>query len=170
MTQDDAPRTQRDMVGSIVGKIRHDSFGTGPLAELRRMDPRQATPGQPTLHRLLARYVADDRLHGDGMQRWALLIHLLALAAPDGLRGDASLGRALFTAGYKEGRLTRLLEAPATDFPVLLPRMLRFVVAKGGGVDAQELAQMVLSGGDDRARRRIAQEYYRAEAAQPQAA
>jgi len=170
MMQDDAQRTQRDMVGAIVGKIRHDSFGTGPLAELRRMDPRQGTPCQPTLHRLLARYVADERLHGDGMQRWSLLIHLLALAAPDGLRVSASLGRALFTAGYNEGRLTRLLEAPATDFPVLLPRMLRFVVAKGGGVDAQELAQLVLSGGDERSRRRIAQEYYRAEAAQPQAA
>ena len=169
MTQDDAPRSQRDMVGSIVGRLCHDSFGTGPLAELRRLDPRQAAPGQPALHRLLARYVADERLRRDGMHRWMLLIHLLALAAPDGLRGGVSLGRALVAAGYNEGRLTRLLQAPEADFPVVLPRMLRFVVAKGGSIDPHELADLVLWGGGEPARLRIARDYYRAEAALPQA-
>ena len=170
MTQDDAAPTPRDMVGSIVGRVCHESFGTGALAELRRLDPRQATPGQPALHRLLARYVADERLLGEGTQRWTLLIHLLALAAPDGLRGGGPLGSALFAAGYNEGRLTRLLEAPASDFPVLLPRMLRFLVAKRSAVDAHELANLVLWGGDEAARLRIARDYYRAEAASPQAA
>src|ERR1700679_2977856 len=95
MTQPDAPRTQRDMVGDLVAGIGHKLFGTGPLAELRRMDPKQAAPGQPALHRLLARYVAEDRLRGTGMNRWTLLIHLLALAAPDQHRGGERLGRAL---------------------------------------------------------------------------
>jgi len=153
------------MVGDLVARIGHESFGTGPLAELRRMDPKQAAPGQPALHRLLARYVAEDQLRGTGINRWALLIHLLALAAPDQHRGGERLGRALFAAGYSEGRLTRLLEAPTADFTVVLPRAVRFLVAKGGRLDPYELADLVLSGGAERDRLQIAQEYYRAEAA-----
>lgn len=166
MTREDDPRTQAEMVGSIVGRICHDSFGTGPLAELRRMDPRQAAPSQPALHRLLARHVADDRLHGDGSRRWALLVHLLALAAPSALRPHAALGDALFKADYSEGRLTRLLEASAADLPVVLPRAVRFIVVKAGALDPQELAQLVLSDGEARTRLRIARDYYRAQAAQ----
>jgi CRISPR type I-E-associated protein CasB/Cse2 len=170
MSQAEAPRTQRDVVGVLVARIGDESFGTGPLAELRRMDPKQAAPGEPALHRLLARYVAEDRLRGDGMNRWALLIHLLALAAPDQHRGGDSLGCALFAAGYSEGRLTRLLETPATDFAVVLPRMARFLVAKGERLDPYELADLVIRGGADRERLHIAQEYYRAEARKSQAA
>jgi hypothetical protein len=90
------------------------------MASLR--DPKQAGPGQPALHRLLARYIAQDRLRGDGMSRWALLIHLLALAAPDHHRGGDRLGRALFAAGDSEGRLTRLLETPAVEREIV-PRL-----------------------------------------------
>jgi CRISPR type I-E-associated protein CasB/Cse2 len=165
MTQPEAPRTQRDVVGDLVARIGHDSFGTGPLAELRRMDPKQAAPGQPALHRLRARYVTEDKLRGDGMNRWALLIHLLALACPNQHRGGDRLGRALFAAGYSEGRLTRLLETPEADFAIVLPRMVRFMVAKGERLDPYELAELVVRGGADRERLNIAQEYYRAEAA-----
>ena len=164
MTYAEAPRTQRDIVGDLVARIGHEAFGTGPLAELRRMDPRQAVPGQPALHRLLARYVAEDRLRDDGMNRWALLIHLLALASPNQHRGGDSLGRALFAAGYSEGRLTRLLETPSVDFAVVLPRMVRFIVAKGERLNPYELADLVIRSGEDRERMHIAQEYYRAEA------
>jgi hypothetical protein len=91
MTQADpkpeSPRTTDDVITDIVGRIGHDSFGTGPLAELRRMDPKRGAQGAPALHRLLARYVPDAWLGGDHMGRWALLVHLLALAAPDQHRG-----------------------------------------------------------------------------------
>jgi CRISPR type I-E-associated protein CasB/Cse2 len=157
------------MVSALVARIGHVSFGTGSLAELRRMDPRQAVLGQPALHRLLARYVAEDRLRGDGMSRWALLIHLLALAAPDQHRGGERLGRALFAAGYSEGRLTRLLETPSVDFAAILPRMVRFMVARGERLDPYELADLVVRGGTDRERQQIAQQYYRAEARNSQA-
>jgi CRISPR type I-E-associated protein CasB/Cse2 len=170
MAQAEAPRTQRDMVSDLVARIGHESYGTGPLAELRRMDPKQAIPGQPALHRLLARYVEEDRLRGYNMNRWALLIHLLALASPNQHRGGHSLGRTLFAAGYSEGRLTRLLETPAADFAAVLPRMVRFVVAKGERLDPYELAELVIRGGADRERLHIAQEYYRAEASKSQAA
>jgi CRISPR type I-E-associated protein CasB/Cse2 len=170
MTQPDAPRTLRDVVGDLAARIGHESFGTGPLAELRRMDPKLAAPGQPALHRLLARYVAEDWLRSDGIGRWALLIHLLALSAPDHHRGGDRLGRALFAAGYSEGRLTRLLETPAADFAVILPRMVRFIVAKGERLDPYELADLVIRGGAERERLQIAQQYYRAEAKNSQAA
>jgi CRISPR type I-E-associated protein CasB/Cse2 len=170
MTQPEAPGSQKDIVGALVGRIGNEQFGTGPLAELRRMDPKQTVLGQPALHRLLARYVAEDRLLGDGMRRWSLLIHLLALAAPGQHRGGDRLGRALFAAGYSEGRLTRLLETPASDFAAILPRMVRFMVAKGECLDPYELADLVIKGGGERERQQIAQQYYRAEAKNPQAA
>jgi CRISPR system Cascade subunit CasB len=158
------------MVGDLVARIGHASFGTGPLAELRRMNPKQAVSGQPALHRLLARYVAEDRLGGNGMNRWSLLVHLLALAAPDQHRGGTRLGRALFEAGYSEGRMTKLLEASSADFAVVLPRMVRFLVAKGERLDPYELADLVIGDESARERQRIAQEYYRADARKSQAA
>jgi CRISPR system Cascade subunit CasB len=169
MTEVDASRTQWQAVTDVVAWIGHTRFGTGPLAELRRIDPKQAAWGQPALHRLLAHYVPEEWLRGDGMSRWALLIHLLALAAPDHNRGGRSLGRALFAADYSEGRLTRLLEASAEDFADVLPRMVRFLVAKGERFDPHELADLVLWRGTERGRMRIAQEYYRAETSNSQA-
>jgi CRISPR type I-E-associated protein CasB/Cse2 len=163
-TADAEPRTQDEVVRDLIAKLAQENFGTGPLAELRRMDPRAATPTTPTLHRLLARNVPEPWLGGDGLNRWALLIHLLALAAPSPQHDFKPLGRALFTAGYNEGRLTALLEALATDFPVVLPRMVRFLVAKGGNPHPYQLARLVLGGGREVDRMTIARAFYRAEA------
>ncbi len=146
------------------------SFGTGPLAELRRMDPKRGAHGTAALHRLLARYVPDWWLGDDNFVRWALLVHLLALAAPDQHRGGMPLGSALFSAGYSEGRLTRLLEASEDELDVVLPRMVRFLVAKGERLQPYEIARLVLRRGNDADRLNIAREYYRAEAKQPDAA
>lgn len=161
---DTKPRTQDEIVHDLIAKLGQENFGTGPLAELRRMDPRAATPTTPTLHRLLARNVPETWLGGDGLHRWALLIHLLALAAPSPLHNLTPLGEALFTAGYNEGRLTTLLEAWEKDFPVVLSRMVRFLVAKGGNPHPYQLAHLVLGGGLDADRMTIARAFYRAEA------
>ncbi len=112
----------------------------------------------------------DEWLGGDNMQRWVLLLHLLALAAPEQHRGGASLGSALFAAGYSEGRLTRLLEARETELNVVLPRMVRFLVSKGERLHPYELKRLVLSRGGQTERLRIARDYYRAEAKRPDAA
>lgn len=158
------PRTQDEIVGEIIARLGQESFGTGPLAELRRMDPRAAVPVTPTLHRLLARNVPETWLGGDGLRRWALLIHLLALAAPLPLHGFTPLGEALFAAGYNEGRVTTLLEADEKDFSVVLPRMVRFIIAKGGSPHPYQLARLVLGGGRDDDRLAIARAFYRADA------
>jgi hypothetical protein len=161
---DTKPPTQDEIVRDLIAKLGQESFGTGPLAELRRTDPRAAIPTTPALHRLLARHVPEAWLGGEGLSRWTLLIHLLALAAPSPLRDFTALGEALFTAGYKEGRLTALLEAPAKDFRVVLPRMVRLLVAKGSHPHPYQLARLVLGGGREVDRMTIARAFYRAEA------
>jgi hypothetical protein len=163
-TADDRAPTQDGVVGNLIARLGQENFGTGPLAELRRMDLRAAALTNPTLHRLLARNVPEAWLSGKGLNRWALLIHLLALAAPSPLHDFKALGEALFIAGYKEGRLTTLLEAHEEDFSVLLPRMVRFLVAKGGSPHPYQLARFVLGSGRPVDRMTIARAFYRAEA------
>jgi CRISPR system Cascade subunit CasB len=154
---------ETSLVGRIARQLGQEGFGTGPHAELRRMDPTKPGSAPATLHRLLAQH-PDDQLRGARFDRWMLLVHLLALAAPEGHRGGASLGAALYRADYSEGRLTRLLEAENGALAVVLPRMVRFLVAKGESLPHLELADLVLWGGSDRSKQRIARDYYRAEA------
>jgi CRISPR type I-E-associated protein CasB/Cse2 len=166
---DAAEPTRNEVVGLIAHRLSdRDGFGTGPLAELRRLDP--AGPlSEPALHRLLTN-VPEAWLYGDGLRRWALIVHSMALAAPDGLKATAPLGSALFAADLKEGRLVNLLDATGDELLTVVPRAVRFLVARGQTLNAFALADLVLSGGRDgggwaeRVRQRIAQDYYRAEA------
>lgn len=152
----------------IAWQMGEEWFGAGPLAALRRLDPARAL-AEPALQRLLAT-LPEAWLREEGERAWALLIHLLALAAPRSHRGGAPLGAALQAAGYSEGRLTRLLQARPAEFTVLLPRLVRFLVAKGQKLDIDTLRRLVLAEahGDAAAaeatRTAIARAYYRAEA------
>jgi CRISPR type I-E-associated protein CasB/Cse2 len=151
------------VVRGIVAEICAQGYGTGPLADLRRFDPNEIASAPPALHRLLARHVEDESwLYGDGLARWALLVHCLALAAPDGIRANQKLGAALFEASFNEGRLTKLLKADEAALPVVAPRVVRFLVAARKQLPAAELADLILDG-SDAARLRIARDYYRAE-------
>lgn len=170
-TQPDSnPAPDRNQaVGAIAARLSNvDAFGTGPMAELRRLDP--AGPlSEPTLQRLLAR-LPEQWLAGDGVRRWALLIHAMALAAPDNLRPDRRLGAALFEAGLKETRFVNLLDATGAELLDVAPRAVRFLVSKGGGLNAYGLADLIFSGASrreswaDAVRQRIASDYFRAEA------
>lgn len=151
------------VVKKIQGRICNEYFSTGALAVLKRVDPKNPRTATAPLHRLLAEYVPEDWLRGEKLASWILLLHLLGLAAPDGLAQNSSLGEALFNADYKEGRLTRLLKSRPEDFPVVLPRMVRFLRTKGKTVNAEQLACLMLFHREvdylD-----IARDYYRAEA------
>jgi CRISPR system Cascade subunit CasB len=167
-----------EVIYAIAAQLDPDRLGIGPLAMLRRLDPAGSL-AEPALQRLLCQYVPDAWLGSeDGMRRWALLVHAMALAAPDlhrtyGINGR--LGLALFEAGYSEGRLVRLLEARAADLPVAIPRAVRFLVAKRQGFDSVMLARWVLGiaagdGGAERQRTLVARDYFRAERKAGQAA
>lgn len=162
------PSKLPEVVRAIAFQLHPDRLGTGPLAMLRRLDPKGSL-AEPALQRMLWR---DPRLEpwldGNGMRRWALLVHAMALAAPDLLQGHDGLGRALHAAGYSEGRLSRLLDARAEDLAVAVPRLVRFLVAKGQALDPVALAWFVhgVAAGDEAAekqRETIARDYYRAE-------
>ena len=164
-TADAETRTPYKVATEIIGRLAGEHFGTGPLADLRRMNPRVAVPSTPALHRLLARHVDLHWLNGEGLTRWALLVHLVALISPLTWRPDSpSLGKALFAAGYKDGRLTALLEADEADFPVVLPRMMRFLAAKQASPQPYQLIALVLFGGREADRMAIARAFYGAEA------
>ncbi len=166
----DAPPDTGGVVAALAGWLAQDSFGTGPLAALRRLDPAGSL-ATPALQRLLAQAVPDDWLGLQGMRDWALIVHMLALGAPDLHRGGTRFGTALHAANYSESRLLRLLEADRAALDVLLPRTVRFLVAKGEKLDPAGLARFVLAisragSRPDRAedeRTGIARAYYRAE-------
>jgi CRISPR type I-E-associated protein CasB/Cse2 len=122
------------------------------------------------LHRLLTN-VPESWLSGDGLRRWALIVHTMALAAPDALKTTTRFGSALLAAGFKEGRFVNLLDATSDELLTALPRAVRFLVAKGQSLNAFALADLVLSAGRgdgagwaETVRQRVAQDYYRAEA------
>ncbi len=157
-------------VVAISAELHPDRLGTGPLAMLRRLD-RRASLTEPALMRLLLRHVPDAWLAGEGLRRWALVVHAMALAAPDLHRGrgeEARLGCALFLAGFSEFRLAQLLDATAADLPVAVPRAVRFLAAKGRAFDAVALARFVhgVWAGGERAeeqREALARDYFGAE-------
>lgn len=163
-----------EVVLAIAAQLDPDRIGTGPLAALRRLDPDPAKGGglsTPALQRLLWRYVPDAWLTGEAMHQWALIVHAMAVGAPDlhitsGSKGR--LGSALFAAGFSEGRLVRFLEATAVDLPVAVPRAVRFLAAKRQGFDCVSLARWVrgIAAGGPRAegeRKAVASDYFRAE-------
>jgi len=164
----DASPDTGGVVAALAGRLAQDSFGIGPLAALRRLDPAGSL-ATPALQRLLAQAVPDDWLGPQGMRDWALIVHLLALGAPDLHRGGARLGAALHAAGFSESRLARLLQADRTALDVLLPRACRFLLAKGEHLHPPALIQLIRAASAtdpaylDDARTAIARDFYRAE-------
>ncbi|TXN17275.1 hypothetical protein FV219_00570 [Methylobacterium sp. WL122] len=193
VTDAHSPLDRNQIVRSIAVQLRNaDAFGTGPLAELRRLNPGGSL-SEPTFHRLLARHqVPLGKSEAVGIQRWGLVIHVLALAAPKQLsvpsrdrepqeagarsaywrdecrRAERRFGQALFEAGFSERRFVNLLDAVPDDLRIALPRAIRFLVAGGGSLPALAPLGLVLSADGDRdwsdqIRQRIARGYYQAE-------
>ena len=165
-----SPTTLPHVVNTMATMLDPDRIGTGPLAALRRLDPGGPL-AEPALLRLLVQCLPDDWWAGAGMRRWALVVHALALAAPNLPRGRGQadrLGHTLFEAGFSDFRLSRLLEAGPDDLLVAVPRTVRFLVAKGRGFDPVQMARFVhgaWAGGPraDEQREALARDYFRAE-------
>ena len=98
----------------------------------------------------------------------------MALVTPQ--QGEPrALGAALFAAGYKEGRLSRLLAARGEDMSDTMPRAMRFLNTKGVAVRPASLWSFLHATmtpatdarwADD-ARTQVARDYYQAEDAAP---
>ena len=169
--------------GKTAVSLAHELAGAnihrGELAELRRMDPD--APDAAVFWRLLAEreLLGSEKIES----KWALILHGIALMTPTG-SGDGRtahdsempVGRALYYGGdsqraaayYSESRLNRLLTARGPILRSLLARLFRMLAAAGQSFDWREMASFILNDGYDkvaaeRARRRIAREYFRTE-------
>ena len=169
-----------DTAFALAGEIAASRVSPGDRAELRRLNPDSPTPA------VFWRIMAENGLLGNLAfeRKWALILHGIALMTPRHGGDDASqsahdgttpVGRALFLGGeeqretgfYSESRLHRLLTARGDMLRTLLDRMFRTLASAGVSFNWREMSQLILSEGYDeetaeRARRRIASEYYRA--------
>ena len=147
------------------------------MAALRRMDPDEPDPA------VFWHLRADLPGGQDVEKKWALILHGIALMTPnsrDGRttahNGQMPVGRALFLGAegqrdngfYSEVRLNRLLTARGEMLRTLLARMFRMMASKDVSFNWREMANFILADdqneeGAERARRRIARDYYRAE-------
>lgn len=165
----------------IAGRLAREDFPRGDLAALRRMSPGSGQDA-PAFWRLAARH---NLLGAPEVERkWALIIHGLALMTPTSAHDRAassahdpqtSVGSALFgsessgeSGFYSELRLNRLLAARGDVLRVLLARMFRMLGSGGVAFDWREMARLVMldgldQAGAERARQRIARDYFRAE-------
>ena len=166
----------------FAAQIASRKFRRGDLAHLRRMDPD--APDTAACWRLMA----ERELVGNPAweAKWALILHGIALMTRTSggetagrLAHDRRIpvGQALYLGGdpgrlgvgfYREARLNRLLTARGPMLRMLLARMFRMMAAADQPFNWGEMAQFILYDGHDeeqaeRARRRIASDYYQAE-------
>jgi hypothetical protein len=163
----------KDPIASIAGQLRH--AGTGTLARLRRFHP-QADGAQVAmfdLERVLQ--AADIRaVPGPERDRWALLLHCLALAhGRHEKRIDAEPGAVMSRLRFSEARVRQLVEADEAVLADLLPRIARRFAAAGATVNWWPLADLLLHTGSedndqlqraDAARQRLIRYYLQAQA------
>jgi CRISPR type I-E-associated protein CasB/Cse2 len=158
------------MALSMAGRIASDHFSSGYRATLRRIDPTDhGSWSEPAVQRLLVQVLPDEWTGTQVTRDWGLLAHLLAIAATNDLQsGGSPFGTALQKADYSESRLMRLLDADRDGLDVLLPRAIRFLVAKSQSLSPPELIRFIrsVSGLDsesvERSKLEIARTYYRA--------
>ena len=159
------PNTVDESILLIATRLA-DPMANGSRAALRRMQP--AALGTPALQRLLAEAVPQGGTISDA--GWALLVNCMAIAAPHQHIRGARLGQELAKASFAESRLIRLL-SPSADLNVVLPRTVRFLVARGGQLNGRDLFELIRpalranpdAAALDRARTQIARDYYRAD-------
>ena len=166
----------------FAAQVASREFRRGDLAHLRRMDPD--APDAAAYWRLMA---GRELLGNPAWEaKWALVLHgivLMTRTSGSGTAGRSAhdgrmpVGQALYVGGdpgrlevgfYREARLNRLLTAGGPMLRMLLARMFRMMAAADQPFNWGEMAEFILYDGHDeeraeRARRRIASDYYQAE-------
>lgn len=153
-------------LASTVGRLAHvigdKHFPTGDRAALRRWAPGQPLP--LAFYRLWLRQMDGDLPGEAAIQAWMLLAWSLATLGAEAHAPQRPWGQALAESGFAEGRLERLLSAPADVRPDLFMAAVRFLAAKGERFDLAEAARFLLTTDEDKrehVHRRIAQAFYR---------
>lgn len=172
----------RDVVGRLAAKMGRDlekgGFGTGEVAELRRMDAAQgAAATSLTFWRIVVEELEANKLlgkqaGGDLLRPWVVILRAAAELAGH-YRPAERLGRALQQAHVDEKRLVRLLRAEGEDLGEQVRVVVHQIRSAGIDVDVRDLAELVLAdashqrGGSgewvDRVRRNVASAYFRSE-------
>ena len=176
MPRDEAfPTTEgvptRQKLPEVIPKIARAiaRLDPGPAAALRR-GPRNGT-GAAAFWKLLAEHDPVGAARNE--LGWAALIQAVAILTPKGRDAkkrpahddSRSMGQALFEAGFSELRLARLLAAALNLRLELAVRVCRRLAAREPSrFNLVTLGYFVLFGGEH-TDRRIARDYYRAEAA-----
>ena len=155
------------LVHRLSAHLNAEGFPTGDRAELRRMQEGEPAPA---FWKIVARFLDDQLAAGSGPlresqeRRWALILAALA-EVHDLHRRGRSLGHALAEAEVTEARVDRLLRAHGAAVAHLVRAVVHQLSTRGTAVDLTDLAWLVLSDGrrdEERARRKVAREYYQA--------
>lgn len=144
----------------------------GERAALARLIPAALRPHEiAALSRaLLAAGMEPETWRPQTWQRWALIVHGMALAGHD---SGGRLGAQLARANVAESRVTRLLTARGGAFEQQLPRLLHLLASKDVHPNWYELGELILTesrqdNGDaaraEKLRLRIAGAYFSAQA------
>lgn len=169
-----AVATGSPSTGQTVARLAREvvELDPGSAAALRR-GPRNGA-GSAAFWKLLVRYGPARELRRNEEDGWSVLIQAIAILTPKGKRNEdgprlsphdphVPMGAALYDAGVSELRLARLLTARPSMRRILSVRLCRrLAAADQRRFDLKTLANFIRYGGD--AGRRIAKEYYRAQA------
>lgn len=158
----DAP----DLDAAVVAlAARIAALDPGPLAELRRAAAPEGTATFWRLrHPLRLPYTN---------AAWETLMQAIAILTPTGQPegrhsahdGRHPLGSAFFEAGVSDLRFSRLLAAPLEERRRALLRLVRLLAQQELRCDLRPLARMILFDAVEPDKRRLARDYYAAEAA-----
>jgi CRISPR type I-E-associated protein CasB/Cse2 len=158
--------------GSDVARHGPAGLDPGAVAALRRLDPR--APSRPDFWRAMERVVrpvcaVPDRAEEE--ERWALLIHAMALMAPLVHRRaqppgfETSPGAVLAEEDYSELRLERLLRSRGPALVQEVAALAQFLHQRGRAIDWVRFAPLILAAPEsekaEEARRAVARAYYR---------
>lgn len=155
------------LISRIAAILRGDGpLSAGDVAALRRMSPQRVDASFLKLASISFEGelpAEPDRLV-DQETRWAAIV--VGLAHFSDLHDPTRrLGTALVAAEFSELRFTRLLQSDADRLLDEIPRLGRFLAAKGVPANWTDAARLLLSSGrrdEERTRRNIARDYYAA--------
>lgn len=146
-------------VGRLARVLSGEAFPTGERARLRKW----SADSPPSLAFLRFGFSELPEGWQARSEDWEVLVAGLALMYPQGHDPGRPAGRALAEAGYAEARLERLLAADGDMRRTLLLRAARFLRAKNTSCNWIDFAFLLGLGGDpEPARRRLADDYFRA--------